>query len=99
MAFWPLRLASTSTRSLGLVVTQTMLHSNLPAQVSSFIGREAELVAVRALVGGSRLVTLTGAGGAPVWALPVGPTVNRLRMSWVSPERTCRSFRRAAADI
>ena len=38
--------------------------TNLPAQVSSFIGREAELAAVRALVGGSRLVTLTGAGGA-----------------------------------
>jgi len=32
--------------------------------VSSFIGREAELAAVRALVGRSRLVTLTGAGGA-----------------------------------
>ena len=40
------------------------LVTNLPAQVSSFIGREAELAAVRALVGGSRLVTLTGAGGA-----------------------------------
>ncbi len=40
-----------------------LLH-NLPAQVSSFIGREAELAEVRALVGGSRLVTLTGAGGA-----------------------------------
>jgi predicted ATPase/class 3 adenylate cyclase/DNA-binding CsgD family transcriptional regulator len=40
------------------------LLSNLPVQVSSFIGREAELAAVRALVGGSRLVTLTGAGGA-----------------------------------
>jgi predicted ATPase len=50
--------------SLGLVATQTKLHSNLPAQVSSFIGREAELAAVRALVGRSRLVTLTGAGGA-----------------------------------
>ncbi len=37
---------------------------NLPAQVSSFVGREAELAEVRALVGGSRLVTLTGAGGA-----------------------------------
>jgi hypothetical protein len=32
--------------------------------VSSFIGREAELAAVRALVGRWRLVTLTGAGGA-----------------------------------
>ena len=40
------------------------LLTNLPAPVSSFIGREAELAAVRALVGGSRLVTLTGAGGA-----------------------------------
>ena len=40
------------------------LLTNLPAQASSFIGREAELAAVRALVSGSRLVTLTGAGGA-----------------------------------
>jgi predicted ATPase/DNA-binding CsgD family transcriptional regulator len=38
--------------------------TNVPAQVSSFVGREAELAAVRALVGGSRLVTLTGVGGA-----------------------------------
>jgi predicted ATPase/DNA-binding CsgD family transcriptional regulator len=38
--------------------------TNLPAPVSSFIGREAELATVRALVAGSRLVTLTGAGGA-----------------------------------
>ena len=40
-----------------------LLH-NLPAQVSSFIGRDAELAEVRRLAGGSRLVTLTGAGGA-----------------------------------
>jgi len=40
------------------------LRTNLPAQVSSFIGREAELAAVRRLVERSRLVTLTGAGGA-----------------------------------
>jgi non-specific serine/threonine protein kinase len=40
------------------------LLTNLSAQVSSFIGREAELAEVRRLVGGSRLVTLTGAGGA-----------------------------------
>jgi predicted ATPase/DNA-binding CsgD family transcriptional regulator len=38
--------------------------TNLPAQVSSFIGREAELAAVRRLVAGSRLITLTGTGGA-----------------------------------
>jgi predicted ATPase/DNA-binding CsgD family transcriptional regulator len=40
------------------------LLTNLPAPVSSFVGREAELAEVRALAGGSRLVTLTGAGGA-----------------------------------
>ena len=40
------------------------LLTNLPAQLSSFIGREAELAAVRRLVARSRLVTLTGAGGA-----------------------------------
>jgi len=39
-----------------------LLH-NLPAQVSSFIGRDAELAEVRRLVITSRLVTLTGAGG------------------------------------
>jgi predicted ATPase/DNA-binding CsgD family transcriptional regulator len=43
--------------SLGLL-------TNLPVQASSFIGREAELAAVRGLVSGARLVTLTGAGGA-----------------------------------
>jgi predicted ATPase/DNA-binding CsgD family transcriptional regulator len=41
-----------------------VLLTNVPAQVSSFIGRERELAEVRALVAGSRLVTLTGAGGA-----------------------------------
>jgi predicted ATPase len=39
------------------------LLTNLPALVSSFIGREAELAEVRGLVAGSRLVTLIGAGG------------------------------------
>jgi predicted ATPase/DNA-binding CsgD family transcriptional regulator len=38
--------------------------NNLPAYVSRFIGRKAEAADVRALVSGSRLVTLTGAGGA-----------------------------------
>ena len=44
------------------MATQTL--NNLPAQVSSFIGRDGELAEVRALVGGWRLVTLTGTGGA-----------------------------------
>ncbi|MEY2449378.1 MAG: hypothetical protein QOH79_2854 [Acidimicrobiaceae bacterium] len=44
-------------RSLGALPT------NLPAQVSSFVGREAELTSVRAAMREHRLVTLTGAGG------------------------------------
>ncbi|HVE91990.1 MAG TPA: tetratricopeptide repeat protein [Actinomycetota bacterium] len=37
--------------------------TNLPARLSSFIGREAELEKVREMLAGSRLVTLTGVGG------------------------------------
>jgi predicted ATPase/DNA-binding CsgD family transcriptional regulator len=37
---------------------------NLPTQVSSFIGRDVELAEVSRLVRDSRMVTLTGAGGA-----------------------------------
>jgi transcriptional regulator with XRE-family HTH domain len=37
---------------------------NLPVQLTSFIGRVAELGEVRALLTDNRLVTLTGAGGA-----------------------------------
>ena len=40
------------------------LQNNLPVQLSTFIGRDRELSEVRALVAWSRLVTLTGAGGA-----------------------------------
>jgi len=36
---------------------------NLPAQLTSFVGRDAEMTQVRALLSDSRLVTLTGAGG------------------------------------
>jgi predicted ATPase/class 3 adenylate cyclase len=37
---------------------------HLPAQLTSFVGRGTEIEAVRNLVGSSRLVTLTGVGGA-----------------------------------
>ena len=36
---------------------------NLPAELTSFVGRRGELAAVRRLLAGSRLVTLTGVGG------------------------------------
>lgn len=37
--------------------------NNLPAQVTSFIGRASEITAVKDLLSTARLVTLTGAGG------------------------------------
>jgi predicted ATPase/DNA-binding CsgD family transcriptional regulator len=40
------------------------LAHNLPVQLTSFIGRVAEITQVRQLLADSRLVTLTGAGGA-----------------------------------
>src|SRR6187455_1633801 len=40
-----------------------MTVTNLPVQLTSFIGREQELAEVERLVSTSRLVTLTGAGG------------------------------------
>jgi predicted ATPase/class 3 adenylate cyclase len=39
------------------------LPNNLPGQLSGFVGREREVPEVRSLLGTSRLVTLTGAGG------------------------------------
>ncbi|MEO8751858.1 MAG: winged helix-turn-helix domain-containing protein [Casimicrobiaceae bacterium] len=41
----------------------TAARHNLPAQVASFIGRERELVDLRAVLEHHRLVTLTGVGG------------------------------------
>ncbi len=38
-------------------------HTNLPTQLTSFIGRESEIAEVRRLLGGTRLLTLMGAGG------------------------------------
>ncbi|QLL06541.1 LuxR family transcriptional regulator [Mycobacterium vicinigordonae] len=50
--FLPLRVRSATTSH------------NLPAQLTSFVGRQAAIVELRQLVEGNRLVTLTGAGGA-----------------------------------
>jgi non-specific serine/threonine protein kinase len=38
--------------------------SNLPAQLTSFVGRSSELAEVKQMLKSSRLVTLTGAGGS-----------------------------------
>ena len=37
--------------------------TNLPAQLTSFVGREKEIVAIKKLIAANRLVTLTGPGG------------------------------------
>ena len=39
-------------------------HNSFPVELTRFIGREQELRALRKLVGASRLLTLTGAGGS-----------------------------------
>jgi len=43
--------------------TRTAPHLRLPVQLTSFIGREKEIAAVKELVTSQRLTTLTGAGG------------------------------------
>jgi predicted ATPase/class 3 adenylate cyclase/DNA-binding NarL/FixJ family response regulator len=45
------------------LVSLDALPNNLPAQLTTFIGRLAELGELRRLLGESRLLTLTGAGG------------------------------------
>lgn len=49
--FPPLRAAKTSGKQ------------HLPAQFTSFVGRDSEIKTVREIIAGNRLVTLTGAGG------------------------------------
>lgn len=39
-------------------------HHNLPVLLSTFVGRESEIVNVKQLLSAHRLVTLTGAGGS-----------------------------------
>jgi predicted ATPase len=58
------------------------LSTNLPAYVSSFIGRERELAEVRDLIAGSRLVTLTGAGGAGKTRLALQVAAGLMDGSW-----------------
>jgi len=56
---------------------------NLPAPLTSFIGREAELAEVERLVGEARLVTLTGVGGVGKTRLAVEAA---RRVLWDFPE-------------
>jgi predicted ATPase/class 3 adenylate cyclase/DNA-binding CsgD family transcriptional regulator len=47
-----------------LRVRNTVAPHNLPGQLTSFVGRQAQMADLREIVTGNRLVTLTGAGGA-----------------------------------
>ena len=46
------------------IKTLDVVHHNLPAQMTSFIGRETEREEIKQALGVHRLVTLTGSGGA-----------------------------------
>jgi predicted ATPase/class 3 adenylate cyclase len=52
--------------------------NNLPTQLTSFVGREAEIDAINALIDGARLVTLTGPGGTGKTRLAVQVAAERL---------------------
>lgn len=58
-----LRRAQTSDERLPLR-SLDVCPNNLPLQLTSFVGRQAELAAVHGLMTVERLVTLTGAGGS-----------------------------------
>jgi predicted ATPase/DNA-binding CsgD family transcriptional regulator len=47
-----------------MVNPRTSVPTNLPAPLTSFVGREREMAEVRRLLSGTRLLTLTGAGGS-----------------------------------
>ncbi len=69
--------------------------SNLPAPVTSFIGRERELVEIKRLLPGKRLVTLVGVGG-------IGKTRLALQVApkcWMRTETVPGSWNSARSPI
>ena len=77
----PTRAASTTTPASATPAASTTCPTNLPAPVTSFVGRERDLTLVRALLADARLVTLVGPGG-------VGKTrlAAELAAGWQAPD-------------
>ena len=59
----PLHVFQVGGGSFAALASLDDVPGNLPEQPSSFVGRQAEVAELTALVGAHRLVTLTGAGG------------------------------------
>ena len=65
----PVRVAQLCHPDIGndfppLRTSEAVVVHHLPMQLTSFVGRTAQITEIRALLGDNRLVTLTGAGGA-----------------------------------
>ena len=68
---------------------------NLPAELTSFVGRRGEVAEVKRLLAGSRLVTLTGVGGSarPGWRCGPPPGCGgrfRTGCGWCRLDRAAR---------
>ena len=76
-----IRIWSTSSRRCG--TSKAVVSQHLPMQLTSFVGRDAQLTQVRELLAQNRLVTLTGAGG-----------VGKTRLAIQVAGQLCRRIRR-----
>ena len=83
--------------------TASRLRHNLPVQLSSFVGREREMLEIERLLGRSRALTLTGPGGAGKTRLaieaPSALLAGYVAGVWfVSPRRRQRAGARHPGD-
>jgi hypothetical protein len=65
--------------------------TNLPLQLSSFIGREREVAEVKRLLLATRLLTLTGSGGAGKTRLALMAGVLLIAVGWLGRKWSARS--------